>query len=448
MIAGVEMSVADLARSAPRPERLSPVDTAWLHMEMPTNLMMVGGIAFFDGAVDHEKLVTTLRRRLLVHSRFLERIDHTPLLGPRWVPDEGFDLDEHVHFIALPAPRGDAALRALLGDLMSHPLDMSRPLWDAYLIEGHAGGSVLFTRIHHCVADGTALMQVLTGLTGATAEESLRAPRRQRRHAHGGLPFSLPRLDPRGAVRGIAEAGARLYTLARLAALFPDSQTPLRGALVRSKRVAWTDPFPLTRLKPVREATGYTVNDVLVAAVTGALRAHIQRRQGTAPEHIRALVPVDMRADPADGRLGNQFGLVFLDLPVGIRTRRERLDAVHDRMASVRNSPQPSVAFEVLGAVGLTPQVLQRQVVRFFGSKATAVVTNVRGPAQQLYLAGHKVRRITFFVPQSAGLGVGISIFTYAGQIEMGVIADAGLVPDPVAIARDITTELRRLVGA
>jgi hypothetical protein len=184
----------------------------------------------------------------------------------------------------------------------------------------------------------------------------------------------------------------------------------------------------------------------LVAAVAGALRAHIRKRHADIPGHIRALVPVDMRPEPTDGKLGNQFGLVFLDMPVGIASRRERLDAVHVRMVEARHSAQPSVAFEVLGALGLTPQVLQRQVVRFFGSKGTAVVTNVRGPSEQLYLAGRRLCRLTFFVPQSAGLGIGISILTYAGQIEMGVIADAGLVHDPVTIARDITTELRLLV--
>lgn len=440
------MTVADLSRSAPRAERLSLVDTAWLHMEMPTNLMMVGSIGFFDEPVDRGRLLTTLRRRLLVHRRFVERVQSSPLRAPRWVPDEGFTLDDHVHHTALPAPGGDAELRALLSDLMSHPLDMMRPLWDTHLIEGYRGGGVLFTRIHHSIADGTALIQVLLGLTAPTPEESLRAPRRLPRHAHAG-GRRLPSLDPRDLVHGVVQAGAQLYTLARLTALFPDSSSPLRGALVRSKRVAWIDPYPLNNLRRLRQETGYTVNDVMVAAVTGALRTHIRRRQGTVPDHIRALVPVDMRPDPANGRMGNQFGLVFLDMPVGTSSRAGRLDAVHERMTEARHSAQPSVAFEVLGALGLTPQIFQRQVVRFFGSKGTAVVTNVRGPAEELYLAGHKLRRLTFFVPQSAGLGVGISIFTYAGNIEMGVIADAGLVPDPTAIARDIATELRHLAG-
>jgi len=119
---------------------------------------------------------------------------------------------------------------------------------------------------------------------------------------------------------------------------------------------------------------------------------------------------------------------------------------VHERMGAARHSPQPSVTFEVLGALGLVPQTLRNLVVRFFGSKGTAVVTNVRGPEQQRYLAGRKLRHMTFFVPQSAMLGIGISVMTYAGQIQVGVIADAGLVPDPTTISAGITHELRELV--
>ncbi len=429
-----------------KPARLSMVDNAWLHMEMPTNLMMVGSLAFYDAPLDREQLLTTLRTRLLNHPRFVQHIEGSSLGPPRWVPDRLFDLNAHVHSVALPAPGGDAELRSLVGDLMSSPLDMSRPLWDAHLIENYHDGGVMLTRIHHCIADGTALVQVLLGLTSTTAAGSLRAPRHATPPADGHAGFHLPSLDPRHALEGLVELGAHAVTLAQLSALWPDSSTPLRGDLVRSKHVSWTEPFPLESLRPLRKASGFTVNDILVAAVTGALRTHIRKHDSQVPEHIRALVPVDVRTDAGDGKMGNQFGLVFLDMPVGLARRKDRLAAVHERMDSARHSPQPSVTFEVLGALGLVPQTLRRLVVRFFGSKGTAVVTNVRGPEGQLYLAGRKLRHLTFFVPQSAMLGIGISIMTYAGQIQMGVITDSGLVSDPLTVARDITRELRELI--
>jgi hypothetical protein len=159
------------------PERLSLIDAAWLHMETPTNLMMVGSLAFFEEPVTRNRLVTALSRRLLTQPRFVERIEPSALGPPRWLPDVHFDLDSHVHSVALPQRGGDGALRAFVSDLMSTPLDMARPLWDAHLVEHHRGGAVLLTRIHHCVADGTALMHVLLGLTSRTAAGSLRASR-------------------------------------------------------------------------------------------------------------------------------------------------------------------------------------------------------------------------------------------------------------------------------
>ncbi len=421
------------------------MDTAWLHMESPTNLMMVGSLSFFETPVDRDRILTTFRNRLLPQGRFVERIENSPFGPPRWVPDHLFDLDAHIHSVALPAAGGDAELRTFVGDLMSSPLDMKRPLWDAHLVDNYKGGTVLITRIHHCIADGTALMRVLLGLTATTAEGSLRAPRPDAPASNGNGTWRLPSVDPGAVMAGLTQLGAQAYTLLRLVSLWPDSSTPLRGDLTRTKRVAWTEPLPLESLRPLREASGFTVNDILVAAVTGALRTAIRKRGADVPDRIRALVPVDLRP-PTDGHLGNQFGLVFLDLPVGFANRMSRLDAVHQGMDAARNSPQPAVAMEVLGALGLVPAAVQRQAVRFFGSKGTAVVTNVRGPGERLYLAGSKLRGLTFFVPQSAMLGIGISIMTYAGQIQMGVIADSGLVPDPVAIARDITRELRRLV--
>ncbi len=429
-----------------KPKRMSMVDNAWLHMEMPTNLMMVGSLVFFDAPFDREQLLATLRTRLLNHPRFVQRIEASPLGPPRWVPDSMFDLNAHVHSVALPAPGGDAELRTLVGDLMSSPLDMSRPLWDAHLIENYRDGAVMLTRIHHCIADGTALVHVLLGLTATSAAVSLRAPRHPSPSTEVETGLHLPSLDPRHAMDGLVELGAHAFELARLTAIWPDASTPLRGDLVRTKQVGWTEPFPLESLRTLRETSGCTVNDVLVTAVTGALRTYIRKHDADVPPNIRALVPVDMRPGTSDGTAGNQFGLVFIDLPVGLVHRTERLQAVHDRMDAARHSPQPSVTFEVLGVLGIVPQAVRRLVVQFFGSKATAVVTNVRGPEQELYLAGRKLRRMTFFVPQSAMLGIGVSIMTYAGQIEMGVIADAGLVPDPLEVTHGITEELRQLI--
>src|SRR5579864_4833238 len=200
------------ATAMPRAERLSVVDTAWLHMEMPTNLMMVGSLAFFDEPLDHGQYVLAMQRRLLGHPRFFEHVEHSVVGPPHWVADDDFDLAAHIHRVALPAPGDDTALRELLGSLMSSPLDMSRPLWDTHLIEGYQGGGVLFTRIHHCIADGTALVRVLLGLTATTAEASLRAPRHRAPHAKSAGGLHIPHvLDPRHTVAELTGLGAQAY---------------------------------------------------------------------------------------------------------------------------------------------------------------------------------------------------------------------------------------------
>jgi diacylglycerol O-acyltransferase len=433
--------VADL------PELLTPVDHAWLRTETPDNLMVVGSICFFDEPVTYADVLTGFEKRLLVHPRFSQRVDTSLPNLPRWVDVDGWDLTAHVHRIGLPAPGGDAELRVLASDLMSQPLDHTRPLWDAHLVEGYGPGSALVVRIHHTIGDGSALVRVLLGLTAPDATGSLRAPRRGGAVLEGRrrLP-SLP-LGPHAAVDLLREAGIHLFTLARVSALLPDASTPLRGPLRRQKNVAWTDPHPLDSLRPLRIATGATVNDILLAAVSGALRRHLLGRHAEVPASIRAIVPVDLRRVGDEG-LGNQFGMVFLELPVGIADRMERLHAVHERMLAERRSALPAVSMEILGAAGLAPRALEQLLMRFFGSKATAVVTNVRGPGEARFLAGHPLRRLTFFVPQSAKLGLGISIFSYAGQLEVGVIADSGLISDPTAITRAVTGELRQLMRA
>src|SRR5438105_7390958 len=172
-------------------EPLSSVDAAWLRMEDPTNLMMVTGILLFEEPLDFRRVRTTLEKRLLPFDRFTQRVEEAPFgIGPpRWVEDEHFDLDSHLHRVALPRPGDQRALEDLVSDLMSSPLDMSKPLWQIHVIDGYRGGSVFLSRLHHCIADGIALIQLLLSLT----DESPR-PRRvaavKRPERDGG--FSLP----------------------------------------------------------------------------------------------------------------------------------------------------------------------------------------------------------------------------------------------------------------
>jgi WS/DGAT/MGAT family acyltransferase len=247
-----------------------------------------------------------------------------------------------------------------------------------------------------------------------------------------------------------ARLGVRgAYRLGRLVVLPPDPTTVFKGDLGRRKRAAWSESLPLDDFKAIGKAFGATVNDVLIATATGALRRYLERRgQPTAGVAIRASVPVNLRPLDRAHELGNAFGLVFITLPVGVADPVRRLRAVKKEMDGLKQSPEALVAFGVLSLMGLAPVEVEQVGLRFFGSKATAVLTNVPGPREPLYLAGRKIDRVMFWVPQSGRLGLGISIISYAGGVMLGVATDARLVPDPERIVEAFKAEfeaVRRL---
>src|SRR5579872_4920884 len=442
---------------------MSSVDAAWLGMEDPTNLMMVTGVMALDGRVDVKRLRTVLDRRLAPFGRFHQKVVRPRSRGglPHWQEDARFDIDNHVSHIALPAPGGDRALTELVSELMSTPLDFSKPLWHVHVVDGYETGSVVLARIHHCLADGIALVRVILSLTDQSADAG--PPRRRAERPTSAAPLDwLPAAVSRGVsagqelianpdrVAGLARLGAAAaYRLGRLILLPPDPPTAFKGELGRRKRAAWSQALPLDDFKAVGKAFGATVNDVLVAAATGALRRYLDGRgEPTAGLAIRASIPVNLRPIEDAHNMGNSFGLVFLTLPVGIEDPVRRLRAIKKEMDGLKRSPEALVAYGVLSLMGVAPVEIEQLGLRFFGSKATAVLTNVPGPRQPLYLAGRKLDKVMFWVPQSGRLGIGISIISYDGGVMLGVATDARLVPDPERIVEAFKVEFEAMRAA
>jgi diacylglycerol O-acyltransferase len=457
-----------MARRAP----LSSVDAAWLGMEHPTNLMMVTGVMTLDGPVDMKRLRLTLDRRLGPFARFHQRIVRPRSRGgmPHWEDDDQFEIENHLTHVALPAPAGrargaqkqddDTALRTLVSDLMSEPLDFTKPLWHIHAVDGYKGGSVILTRVHHSIADGIALVRVMLSLTDESPDAKVPAAPRRRPPPGFRMPLDwLPDAVARGVAAGqdlitnpdkaveLARLGAHgAYRLGRLVVLPPDPVTVFKGELGRRKRAAWSESVPLDDFKAIGKAFGATVNDVLVATATGALRRYMERRgQPTAGVAIRASVPVNLRPLEHAHELGNAFGLVFLTLPVGVAEPVRRLRLIKLEMDELKRSPEALVAFGVLSVMGLAPVEVEQLGLRFFGSKATAVLTNVPGPRQPLYIAGRRIDKVMFWVPQSGRLGLGISIISYAGGVMLGIASDARLVPDPERIVEAFKAEFQAM---
>jgi diacylglycerol O-acyltransferase len=437
----------------------SPVDAAWLAMEDPTNLMMVTGVLVLDGRPDHARFRQLLEERLLSFDRFQQRVE-PPRLGmglPAWARDPHFDLDAHLHRVALPEPADQAALERLVSDLLSTPVDLTKPPWQFHLVE-HGEGTAVVARLHHCIADGMGLTRVLLSLTDTSARP--RDDGTERRGRSGADPWlragawlagagaELLR-DPSRAI-GTAGLGAgAAAAMARLALLPSDPPTSIKGPLGVSKRAAWSGPIALETVRDTGKRHGATVNDVLLAAATGALRRYLDERGDTVEGlEIRAAMPVNLRPLDDAHRLGNRFGLVFLPLPLGIEEPARRLHELHLRTTELKSSMQPLVTFGTLNALGMLPGPATGRAIDFFGSKASAVISNVPGPRERLYLAGLPLRQAMFWVPQAGRLGLGVSILSYAGEVTVGVAADAGLVPDPGRIVAAFQDELELLVAA
>jgi WS/DGAT/MGAT family acyltransferase len=453
---------------------MSNVDAAWLRMESPTNLMLIAGVMSFYEKLDFDELKELLEDRLLSFSRFRQKVVESPIpgFGPRWVEDEHFNLRAHLQRVALPDPGGQKELQEMVSTLMSTPLDYSKPLWQFQYIENYRGGSAVVARIHHCIADGIALVRVLLGLTDDSPKGSphVRRSRRRRRPIGGGywLPevvndavYSVRRMtnrllgygaealtDPAKAAEALGEGSKGAGVLARLLAMPADPDTIFSGELCTSKRCAWSEVMPLEEVKAFSKQHGATINDVLLAGVTGALRRYMLSREASVKGlDLRAVVPVNLRPESEITKLGNRFGLVFLALPIGLADRDERLRELKRRMDAIKSSSEPMVIYALLNAVGMAGPAVEGIALKIFGSKATAVMTNVPGPREEIFLAGKAMRSIMVWVPQSARLGLGVSILSYAGQVRLGVATDAGLVPDPGKIIEAFQEEMAEMMA-
>jgi WS/DGAT/MGAT family acyltransferase len=432
-----------------------------LRMDHPTNLMVVSALLSFESSPDWSRLVETVERRLLIFDRFRQRVVERGRLRRRlcWEEDRHFDLFTHLRRYALPSPGDEKSLREVVGRLVSTPLHPGMPLWQLHLIEGYREGDALLARIHHSIGDGVGLMRVLLSLAGDEASREADDEKEPAVSVEAvGWGGNLARSLVRGAgmlrptrLLGLAGDGLAGVRAAGHLLLRPaDPRTLLKGSLGVEKRVAWSEEEPLEEIKEIGRATECTVNDVLLAAVSGALRSYLERRgEPLAAPDVHAAVPVDLRRPEETITLGNRFGLVFVSLPVGVRDPLERLFEVRRRMVRLKASPEAGVALKLLAGLGLTSAQVQKTLVELVGAKTTAVITNVPGPPERVHLAGAAVRGMMFWVPMSGRVGLGVSLLSYAGGIRLGVATDAGLVPDPDRVVAGFCQELaayRRLV--
>ncbi len=464
-------------------ERMSSVDTAWLRMDSARNRMVIVGLVVFRTPVALAALQALLERRLLRYDRFRQKVVRDAT-GYHWVEDPAFQLDRHLKPFRLR--RGDdVELQQFAARMAIRGFDRRHPLWQMHLVENYRGTNALLVRIHHCIADGIALVRVMLSL-GDDGDSPM--PQRARDAGAGAetdgqpdgavlesdpwQPYLQPlaqgarsAIDATGSALALvleavsrperlldhAQAGARVVTDALdLLSMVDDTPTQLKGEPGGRKALAWNEPLPLDEVKAICRALGASVNDVLLACVAGALRRYLIARGDAlaADSELRAMVPVNLRPMTEAPQLGNRFGLVPLCLPVGIASPVERVREVRRRMDELKGGYQPVLAYALLAVCGLLPQPLQQQVLEYLGNKGTAVMTNVPGPHEPVRMAGVELSRVMVWVPQSGDIGVGVAILSYMGGVQFGVIADTALCPDPQRIVDGFAPEFERLVLA
>jgi len=443
-------------------KKISYTDFALLRMDDPNNLMVITGLMTFDTPLDYEGLKNAIEHSMLPIRRFRQRLvpPKPPFMRPYWEDDSNFKFESHLERVELPAPADQKALQDLISQLLSTALETSRPPWQFYLVENYGKGSALIARLHHSIADGISLMQVLLSLTDSNPDPS-DAGRLQDAAQSGLHPPSDPKKTHQSVVlnsedwttKDLWEESRKILfnpsharyrtrqvidlaaTIGRLALRWPDPDTVFKGSLGVEKRAAWSEPIKLKDVKDIGKAFTSTVNDVLITAVAGALGKYIDFRGDAARDMIiRSVIPVNLRPLELDQELGNKFGLVFLSMPIGIDDPIERLRRVKQNMDALKSSSEPVATFGVLNLFGAVPVGLEDILVDFFDTKGTSVITNVPGPQEQRYLAGAPINTVMAWVPQSGRIALGISIISYNGKVWLGIATDKGLVPDPEAI--------------
>lgn len=457
-------------------DRLTALDASFLALEDHRVHMHVGSVGLFElgplrneaGELDMARIRGAGDAALSHHPRFRQKLAAIPLFGnPVWVDDPHFNLDYHLRHTALPPPGDLRQLKRLTGRIMSQQLDRGKPLWELWFVEGlDGGGFAVITKVHHCMIDGISGVDLLSALLVADAARPAAPPARwvprpapsptrlltDELLRRGTVPIDIARglgalvIDPRRALESASDAAQALGETLR-AGLSSASATPLNGDIGPHRRFDWLR-VDLDAVKAIAHRHATTLNDVVLATVSGAMR-HFLRQRGEQVDDLdfRVMVPVNVRASAEHGRLGNRVSFLLAPLPVGERLPERRLERVAETMRGLKRSKQRRGG-ELLEEISdHTFSSLFSRLAQLGGRSRpyNLVVTNVPGPPFPVYLQGAPMREIYPLVPLFVNQGLGIALFSYDGGLFWGFNADWDAVPDLHDIVLAVEHELHTL---
>jgi WS/DGAT/MGAT family acyltransferase len=463
---------ADAARidNMANPDRLTGLDSSFLHLERGNAHMHVGSCLVFEGdPPDYDELLEQIERRLHLVPRYRQRLAFVPFEQgrPVWVDDPHFNVSYHVRNTALPRPGSDEQLRRLCGRLFSQRLDRDKPLWEIWLVNRLAGDRfAMVAKTHHALVDGISGVDITTVLFDVSPEPTP-AP-----EGDPWIPRPLPSAAqlladalleratvPGEVVRGVraafrgprhvlgraVEDVAAVADFARAGGSAPN--TPLNVSIGPHRRFTWVDAH-LGQFKAIKDALGGTVNDVVLTAVSLALGRFLRRR-GAAIEggELKAMVPVSVRADAERGALGNQVATMYAPLPIGVEDPVECFGIVHGAMGRLKESGQAVGAQVLTELSGFAPPTIMSQAARLTARQRffNLVVTNVPGPQFPLYLMGHRLQAMYPQVPLAEGQALGIAIMSYDGHLHFGLLGDYDAMPDLHELGTDLHAAIEEL---
>jgi diacylglycerol O-acyltransferase / wax synthase len=453
-------------------DRLTGLDAQFLHVEDESTHMHVAAVFMFDGdPPEYDEFLEGIRSRLHLVPRYRQKLAFVPYNQgrPKWADDPHLNMRYHVRATALPSPGSEEQLRALAGRVFSQQLDRDKPLWEMWLVEGIEGGRfAILSKTHHALVDGISGVDIFTILFDTKAEPDV-PPAAGKRWLPRPMPSRSQMLAealieratvPREIVRGVralfrgprAILGGVRDSLVGLGALAwagaaPAPDTPYNTRIGSHRRYAW-GRMSLEDVKSIKNSLGGTVNDVMIALVSRALRRHLRRRGVTVDAtELRAMVPVSVRAEDARGSLGNKVAAMMAPLPVGCEDTVECYQQISAHMREIKEGGQAVGAQVLTDLTGFAPPTIMSQAARLFIRQRffNVVVTNVPGPQFPLYLHGRELRDVFPVVPLAPNQGLGIAIMSYNGRINFGLLGDWDVLHDIADLADDMRAALAEL---
>jgi WS/DGAT/MGAT family acyltransferase len=456
-------------------DRLSGLDSSFLHLERDATHMHVAGCMVFEGPPpDYEDLVQEIVSRLHLVPRYRQRLAFVPLDQgrPVWVDDPHFNARYHVRHTALPRPGGEAELKRLASRVFSQALDRSRPLWELWLVEGLSDNRfAVLSKTHHALVDGVSGVDIATVLFDSSPDPMPVAPPDQEwiprplpsdaELLAGALleRATIPREIVRGvraAFRGPRQVGERLVQsligigAMAWAGLRAAPPSPYNVRIGPHRRFEWVRAN-LDEFKAIKNALGGTVNDVVLAVVAAALGRHMaQNGHSTDGVVLKAMVPVSVRADIERGALGNRVAAMWAPLPVDAIDPVARLQMIGREMQGIKESGQAVGAQVLTGLAGFAPPTIMAQAARLQARQRlfNLVVTNVPGPQFPLFMLGRRLEAIYPMVPLAENTALGIAIMSYDGQLNFGLTADYDALADVDVLADELRAAIDELAAA